>query len=357
MTAMRELLIDAAVGETRTALIEGGRIAEIHVDRWSEAGRFAAAGVRYRVRVASIDRARGGAFVDLGVGPAGWMPLSKDRKDVTEGAAVEARVRAEAHADKGPLMVFEALAEPGANAPELLSGEASWGARFPEDEIVVRQAEIVDRTDIDDTIHAALGARAAIPGGGTLWIEPTRALTAIDVDSGGREMKGGKARATKSLIADAAAEIAFQTRLRGLGGLLAVDLPHLPRPARKEADAAMRKAFANDPRRVEFAGLSRFGIMEIARERAERPLAEIMLDEGGALSVESAALSALRALEREGAANRGAQLTLRAAPEVIGWLKRDTIGWRAAMTERLGPRFEIENDPEAARDRADVELR
>jgi len=357
MAGVRELLIDAAVGETRTALIEEGRVAEIMLERWSESGAFAPAGVRYRGRVTAVDSARGGAFVDLGVGPPAWLPLGRDARGLSEGAAAEVRVRAEAHAEKGPILALETVAEPGAPAPELLSGDSSWGARFGVEDVESRQAEIADRADIDAAVEAALSPHAAIPGGGVLWIETTRALTAVDVDSAGRAMKGDPARATRALIQDAAAEIAFQARLRGLGGLIVIDLPAVPRSARKEAAAAVERAFAGDVRQVESSPISRFGVMQVARERAERPLADILLDADGRLSVESAALAGLRALEREGAANRSARLALRAAPEVAKWLKADTIGWRAAMTERIGPRFELESDPERPRESPDVAVR
>jgi len=348
----QELLIDAAVGETRSALIEEGRVSEIHLERWSEAGQFAAAGVVYRARVSKVDPARGGAFVDLGVGPAGWMPVDSGVR-LTEGAAVIARVRAEAHHEKGSLMRFEAAAEPGAPAPELISVEGAWGAHFEESGVEIRQAEIADRQIIDEALESALSYQAAIPGGGALWIEPTRALTAIDVDTGGRTLKGGE-KGMRAFLDDAIAEAARQTRLRGLGGLIAMDLPHVTRARRKEIEQAVQRAFADPARQVEFTNLSRFGLIQIARERIQRPLAATCLDDQGRVSVETAALSALRKLEGEGASDRAARLTLQVSASVKAWLDADPIGWRTAMTERIGARFTVAADPALRRTQAEV---
>lgn len=338
MSGDRAVLIDRCVGETRTALVEQDRILEIHIERWSERETLARCGERYRARVTALEPGLGGAFADLGRGAPAWMPL-KAKSGVTEGAAVDVAIRAEGHAGKGPLAVFEALAGPGAKAPVRL---AEAGPSFEGE---TREATAQERAAIDAALEAALSPQAPIPGGGTLWIEHTRALTAIDVDSGGREMKGGKVRAVRALNRDAAAEAAYQIRLRGLAGLIAIDLPHVPRPLRKEIDAAVRQAFARDPRPVAFAPVSRFGIVELARERRCRALRDILLDEAGARSVETCALDALRALEREAAADRGARLALRCGAEVHEWLAADAIGWRAAMTERIGARFTLQADP------------
>lgn len=335
MSGDRAVLIDRCVGETRTALAERGRIVEIHIERWSERETLARCGERYRARVTALEPGLGGAFADLGRGAPAWMPL-KAKSGVTEGAAVEVAIRAEGHAGKGPLAVFDALAEPGAKAPVRL---AEAGAPFAGE---TREAAAPERAEIDAELDAALSPRAPVPGGGTLWIEHTRALTAIDVDSGGREMKGGRARAIRALNRDAAEEAACQIRLRGLAGLIALDLPHVPRPLRKEIDAAVRQAFARDPRPVAFAPMSRFGILELARERRSRALRDILLDDTGARSAETCALDALRALEREAAADGGAKLVLRGGAEVHDWLAADSIGWCAAMTERIGARFTLE---------------
>lgn len=337
MSGEAGILIDRCIGETRTAKVEQGRIAEIHIECWSERETLARVGSRYRGRVTALEPGLGGAFVDLGRGALAWMPL-KGKSGVTEGAAVEVVIRAEGHGDKGPLAVFETLAEPVAKAPALL---AEAGPPFEGETC---EASLQDRADIDAAIEAALSAQAPIPGGGTLWIEHTRALTAIDVDSGGREMKGEKARAIRALNRDAADEAVYQVRLRGLAGLIAIDLPHVPRPLRKEIDAALRQAFARDPRPVAFAPMSRFGIAELARERRGRSLREILLDGTGAPGAETAALDALRALEREAAADRGARLVLRCGAESHDWLAADSIGWRAAMTERIGARFTLQAD-------------
>ncbi len=101
---------------------------------------------------------------------------------------------------------------------------------------------------------------------------------------------------------------------------------------------------------MDVAPLSQFCVGELARQRRGRSLPKPCVTETGALSVETCALAALRALESEARHQRSRKLTLKVSEPVQAWLEADTIGWREAMTDRIGPRFVIEGQADKARD-------
>ena len=107
----------------------------------------------------------------------------------------------------------------------------------------------------DEMIADATRADVPLAGGGMMWIEPARALTAIDFDSGGGTLD--------SLLAAAPAALAGHLRLRQLGGLFAVDLPRAAPAVTRRVDAALDTALALDPRNPERLGRTRGGILEI----------------------------------------------------------------------------------------------
>ena len=181
-----------------------------------------------------------------------------------------------------------------------------------------------------------------------LSIEPTAALTAIDVDAGARQGSGDPDRFALELNLAAAEEAARQLRLRNLGGVIAIDFVNMRSKAhRKALEDAVRKAFADDPWSVQFGGLSQFGGYQLSRARLRTPLHEQLRDADGSLSIETVALMALRAIEREARANTGRQIACTLAPEVKGWLDAAEIDWRNQLSNRIGMRWTIDSAPGA----------
>ncbi|PWE17419.1 ribonuclease E/G [Marinicauda salina] len=335
------IVVERSVGETRAAVIDGDRAVELHLERWSERGVRAVRGEVFRARVRRVEASLNGAFCDIGRGPDGFLPFGKARPEgVREGAAIGVQIAREAFQEKGPtLRLFEV--EPG-EAPETVVPAPPVEERLSMFyEAPVRTPDEAD-LDMEALFDAALEAEAPLPGGGRLVIEPVTALTAIDVDAAGRKAPSGGAKFAAEVNKAAAREAARQVRLRGIGGVVAIDFL----PLKKKADQsalmdAVKGGFRNDPAKIDVAPPSRFAIVELSRQRLGRALHEICWERFGADSVETRALAALRALEREGRANRSARLRLSAGDEVFAWLDADAIGWRKAMTDRLGPRFEL----------------
>lgn len=328
------------VGETRAGLFEGDRAVELHLERWSERKTRAIRGEIYRARVRRIEPQLNGAFLDIGRGPDGFLPFGAQGRPAGfhEGAAIGVQIAREAFQDKGPTLTLHDVGD--GDAPEALL----TAPPMPERLSGLNDAPIVQASkagiDLDGEFEAALEADVALSGGGRLIIEPVTALTAIDVDAAGRT--GGKGNFAFDLNRTAAREAARQIRLRGIGGVVAIDFLPLKKKGDQTAlEATLKSAFRNDPAKVDIAPSSRFAIVELARQRLGRALHEQMWERFGVESLETSALAALRALEAEGRANRASQLVLEAGSEVHDWLSRDPVGWNKAMASRLGARFTL----------------
>ena len=115
------------------------------------------------------------------------------------------------------------------------------------------QADAFD-ADWDEVVASTGQPEVGLAGGGRLWIEPTRALTAIDADSGDGSMA--------ALLAEAPEAIAIQLRLRQCTGLVAIDMPRMAPPVRQKFDAALAAALAMDPRHPDWIGRTRGGLLE-----------------------------------------------------------------------------------------------
>ncbi len=111
-------------------------------------------------------------------------------------------------------------------------------------------------------LDAATDVSVDLASGGRVWFEPTQALVAIDLDSGG----GG----VEALLREAPTMIAYQLRLRALSGLISIDVPRLSSGAAKKFTTALATAFAKDPRQPEVLGRTRGGVLE-CRIRHSRP--------------------------------------------------------------------------------------
>ncbi len=341
--------VDAAIGETREALVRGGRPIALRIARASDEGRRARWGELYCARVREIDRRRRGAFVDLGLrdehgflplGDDGRARLKRERVALTQGAGVIVSVAREAARGKSPVVELQATGHDGETPQRIDRHDADIELQL------AKPADAGTRAKLDSAIDDALARTAPIPGGGGLNIEPTAALVAIDVDAGGRAGSGDPERFALDLNVAAAQEAARQVRLRNLGGVIAIDFVSMRAKSHaKQLEEAVRAAFAGDPWSVQFGALSRFGVFDLARAQLRTPLHEQVCDPGGRLSVETVALMALRAIEREARANTGRQIACTVAPDVKAWLDSGEIDWRAELSDRIGMRWTLDTAP------------
>jgi Ribonuclease G/E len=191
----------------------------------------------------------------------------------------------------------------------------------------------------------ALAVEHSLPGGGSIAIEPTRALVAVDVDLGARQ-GGDAARRTLGANLAALKEAARLLRLKSLGGLVVIDLAGRGQDG-PALSAAAKAAFAPDEPGVSLGPVNRFGALTLALPHRWRPAADTLLDDEGAASVRTVAHRLARALERQGRADPGGRFAGVCSPEVAG----EAAPWIAA----LGPRFSIV--AELGRARASTDIR
>lgn len=343
-----EIWTDAAIGETRQVHVQNGRPYALVIWRWSDRGRRARWGEVYSARVRTVDVRRRGAFLDLGIEEAGFARLDAagqalvggGRQLLVEGQAVRAHVRREGARGKSPVVSIEALS----TASERLGCVAWHEAESEAERAGAAESDVRER--IDSVVEATLACTAPVPGGGILTIEPTAALVAIDVDAGDRAGSGDPERFAAALNVEAAHEALRQLRLRNLGGIVAIDFVSMrDRRGRGQVMDALRAAGAGDPWGVQIAPMSRFGVVELSRGQLCRPIAEVMCDANGLPSAETEALAMLRGVEREARLARGRPVIAVAGAETRAWLEAGVIDWRTALGGRIGPRWEVRDDP------------
>jgi len=126
-----------------------------------------------------------------------------------------------------------------------------------------------DDQGVPEAIDALLSP-ALLAGGGTMWVEPTRALVAVDVNTGGDT---SPAAGLKANIA-AARDLPRQLRLRGLAGQIVVDFAPMPKKDRRQLEQVLKAAFRADPVETTLAGWTVLGNFEMQRKRERLPLSE-----------------------------------------------------------------------------------
>ncbi|MEL6686437.1 MAG: ribonuclease E/G [Pseudomonadota bacterium] len=325
----RRVVIEEAIGETRAAVYEGRKLVELHLDRWSDFNK-PRIGEQWCGQVKAIDPSIGGMWVDLGKGPDALLSFKgqKDMPRLTEGERVDLIIAKEAIAEKGPVVRY--AGPPSKEKPgsvKLLSLIERLQKRF--EGLTVAEAPV---GAIDDATERVL----AIPGGGTLTIDQTQALIAIDID------KGGASTVMDCSVA-AAKLVMAQLRLRGLGGLVVIDFPNLRQPKQRSTIIRIMEELAEaDPASVRVAPFSRFGVVEMTRGQDGPSLDAQMNDRFGQPTPETQSIRALRRLEREAKASAGAKMTLTVPQPILEWLEKPPFDWRTPMTERLGARFEVQ---------------
>lgn len=320
---VRRLLLDEAPGERRGVVLLDGRPERLLIERDGE-GPDAPLGARFVGRVTTLAGDR--AFVALPAGPDGVLRLASPHPP--EGAAVEVEVAAEAYAEKGPRLVWRAAAEgaPRRLAPAPLLAERL--AAFAPGAELERGAVAREAADLAE--EQALAVTHRFRAGLTLHVEPTRALTAVDVDlAAGR---GAAPRRLREANLSAVRHAVRLVRLKALAGVTAVDLAGLPGVEdRGLLRAEAERALAPDGPDASASGPDRHGLLLLSRPRRERPVAAALLGPDGAPSPRTVAQRLVRELERQGSAEPGARWLAVAPPAVAAEL--------APLLPLMGPRF------------------
>ena len=189
---------------------------------------------------------------------------------------------------------------------------------------------------IETQIESAFRREVRLPSGGSIVIDSTEALTAIDINSS-KATKGGDIEETAfNTNLEAADEIARQLRLRDLGGLIVIDFIDMtPVRHQREVENRLKDAVKHDRARVQIGRISRFGLLEMSRQRLRPSLGESATHvcprchgRGTIRSTESSALSILRLIEEESIKDNTSQIHAQVPVSVATYLmneKREAV--------------------------------
>jgi len=192
------------------------------------------------------------------------------------------------------------------------------------------------RFQIETQIESAYDRYVRLPSGGSIVIDPTEALTSIDINSS-RATKGSDIEDTAFRTnCEAAVEVARQLRIRDLGGLVVIDFIDMENSRhQREVEEKLRDALKLDRARVQLGHISRFGLMELSRQRLRPSLEESTQivcprcdGHGRIRGIESLSLSALRLIEEHAMKENTGQVLVQAPPRVANFLlneKRSSV--------------------------------
>ncbi len=340
----RRIYLDRGLGETRGVVTLNGRPERLLVRRNDDDPRLQF-GTRLIARVASLEPALGTAFLDLGNGAQAIVAFKPDARPV-RGQALEVEIRGEPR--RGKLAVARAIGL-GEGPPRIIVEAPDLANAL---ETLVPGAKLVEggtaREVADEAEAEALTAVHLLPGGGEIAIEPTRALTAIDVDLSDRKGADAK-RVTRQANLAALGMAARLLRLKGLGGIVVIDLVGRGHDG-NALMAAARAAFAPDNPGVAIGPVGRFGTMELSLPRRTQPLLERLCRLEGGISDRTLAQRLIRRLQAEGQAQPGARLSASCVPEVA----RAAAPLAELLALQIGARFVITPNPSFPRERLDV---
>lgn len=331
MSGAVEVFLDETPGETRGAIMRDGRYTHLLIHREDDAAQTRL-GARSVGRVIEVNPGLRGAFIDIAAPTAAFLPFPRNDR-ITQGQRMEVVVTAEPRAGKGAVVRRLGVGE---GTPRLIQPAPSIAEQLRD--LAPGAESATGIAAIDAVIEAeeeALAQSIAFASHGIdLAIERTRALVAVDIDftsTPGRDPKQARAAANREGLKQAARLIG----LRNWGGLVVIDMVGDGQDADSQSKVA-RAAFSHEHQAV-FGPVSRFGLLQMSLPWRRTPIEELLLDAGRRPSVQTRAVSVVRALRRQLLADTfSPRITARCAPEEA--LIADPLA------ARLGPRAVIQAD-------------
>ncbi|CWN39391.1 ribonuclease E [Neisseria meningitidis] len=216
---------------------------------------------------------------------------------------------------------------------------------------------LFSRFQIEHQIESAFSRSVSLPSGGAIVIDHTEALVSIDVNSA-RATRGSDIEDTAfKTNMEAAEEVARQMRLRDLGGLVVIDFIDMENPKhQRDVENVLRDALKKDRARVQMGKLSRFGLLELSRQRLKPALGESShvacprcAGTGVIRGIESTALHVLRIIQEEAMKDNTGEVHAQVPVDVATFLLNEKRAELFAMEERLDvnvvliPNIHLEN--------------
>ena len=223
---------------------------------------------------------------------------------------------------------------------------------------------IFSRYQIEEQIETLSRSQVALPSGGSIVIDPTEALVAIDVNSGKMASeKGVEATATKTNL-EAATEVGRQLRLRDLGGLIVIDFIDMrERKNMRQVENQLKKSLENDKARVNLGRISKFGLMEMSRQRIKSALTEGSYltcphchGSGHLKSPETQAIALLRKIHSSAAKGQVSKVEAQLHLDVAGYLLNHKREELIDMERRYQLQIHIHGNRDFLADEVEIEI-
>lgn len=214
------------------------------------------------------------------------------------------------------------------------------------------QVPLFHHYGVEIQIDAIMNPVATLPSGGSIVINPTEALVAVDVNSGKSTKERHIDETALKTNLEAADEIARQMRLRDLGGLIVIDFIDMNDTKHiQTVEKRLKDALRNDRARIQVGRISQFGLLELSRQRLRPSIIETNMKPcphckgaGVIRSIESMALHVLRAIEAEGIAGQNAEILVTVPADVDLYLLNQKRAMLINMEQRYNLFAQIQRD-------------
>ena len=224
------------------------------------------------------------------------------------------------------------------------------------------KSPIFDRYQLEDQVRAIYRERVGLKSGGYIVINPTEAMITIDVNSGRASSKRNVEETAFRTNLEAAEEIARQLRLRDLGGLIVIDFIDMrDRKHEAEVEKTFKKALSLDRARIQLSRISRFGILELSRQKKQSTIQEISYTtcpfckgSGVRPSLEYTAISAFRKIESQAVKGVASSLKVTLPYEVAYYLLNQKRSEISKLETLYNMSLHISGSPDMAWDGMDI---
>jgi ribonuclease G len=212
---------------------------------------------------------------------------------------------------------------------------------------------IFDAFSLESQIHANLGRKVFLKSGGSLVVDQSEALTAIDVNTGRYVGKRDLEETVFKTNLEAVKEVVYQLRFRNIGGLIIIDLIDMESADHREkVYRALREAIRSDKARTNILKISELGLVEMTRKRTRENLVQTLCEpcaycegKGYVLSSQSVAFRIVREIRCDLPRFCGRRVALTVAPSVAEELLRDGASILTELGEELGREIEVRAKP------------
>jgi len=221
---------------------------------------------------------------------------------------------------------------------------------------------VFDAYTIEGDISRALKRKVWLKSGGYILIEHTEALTAIDVNTGRYVGKHNLEETILKTNLEAVKEIAYQIRLRDIGGIIIIDFIDMEKKSNQErVFSAFKEILKRDKSKTHVLPMSEMGLIQMTRKRTREPLTRILCEpcfycegEGYIISRQSVCYNVYREIKRNVKDFTANRVAIRVSPQVAEYLHREENHLIASLERSLGKQIVIYPEPQFHREQFDI---